>query len=537
MKLLIQFYIIFLLVYQGNSLSQAGYDSLVIQLSNPLPDTARIDLLNKIASEAIYVEPDLIFQYASEALEMSKKNNYIKGIAEAGNNIGSYLRHKGLYAEAMDHFFKSLELMESIQYQEGIARSHNMFGILYYLLENFDNAIQHFEVSLKNYEEIEDKKWIAGISNNIGMIHERKGNYKKALDYYWKSLEISMKIENQNWLAINFSNIGSLYLTIGHPLSLYYFQRSLDIRKHMADTIGMAFSNYMLGRYHVYEQQFKKSIPFLTDCLEISKKTGNIQLSKLTTEQLSYAYAGSHDYQSAYEYHLLFKMFGDSLDLQSSTERITRLNFMHEYRKNKQMAEIVHERSRVHRLFFGAALGLIFLIMVLIYFRQRSITSQQRISQHNIRIQNEALEETLKFKEKLLEDNINYLINKNELLTQVIEQLSEIKSQLKPENHSMVNQLIMDLQGGIHDESDEEFEVRFNQIHQNFYLKLKEKFPDLSTNETKLCAFLRLKMTSREISALTGQSVKSIEIARSRLRKKLMLSGSETNIVDYLGNL
>lgn len=537
MKSLIQFYLIFLLIYQGNSLSQAAYDSLVIQLTKPLHDTARIDLLNKIASEALYVEPDLVFQYASEALEMSKNRNYIKGIAEAGNNIGSYLRHKGLYVEAMDHFFSSLELMESIQYQEGIARSHNMFGILYYLLENFDYAIKHYEESLRNYEEIGDMKWIAGISNNIGMIHERKGNYKKALDYYWKSLEISMNIDNQSWLAINFSNIGSLYLSINHPLSLYYFQRSLDIRKHMADTIGMAFSNYMLGKYHVNKQNFEKSIPFLTDCLEISKKTGNIQLSMLTTEQLNHAYAGSHDYRNAYEYHLLFKMFSDSLDLQSSTERITRLNFMYEYRKNKQMAEIVHERSRMYRLFFGATLGLIFLSIILLYFRQRSKTRQLRINQHNIRIQNEALEETLKFKEKLLEDNINYLINKNELLTQVIEQLSAIKSRLKPENHSVINQLIMDLQGGIHDESDEEFEVRFNQIHQNFYLSLKEKFPDLTTNETKLCAFLRLKMTTREISALTGQSLNSIEIARSRLRKKLMLSGRETNIVDYLGKL
>jgi tetratricopeptide (TPR) repeat protein len=534
MKSLIQFILILFLMYQGNSVSQSAYDSLVMQLSNPLHDTARIDLLNRIAAEAIYVEPELVHQYSFEALEMSEKIGYIKGMAEAGNNMGSYLRHKGLYAEAMDHFFKSLELMESIQYTEGIARSHNMFGILYYLLENYDNAIKHYEVSLQNYQEIDDKKWIAGISNNIGMIHELKGNYKEALEYYWKSLEISMYIENQKWLAINFSNIGSLYLTINNPLSLYYFQRSLDIRKNMADTIGMAFSNYMLGKYYVHEKQFTKSIPFLKESLEVSNKTGNTQFCKLTTEQLSFAYAGSFDYRNAYEYHLLFKMFGDRLELQSSTERITRLNYMHAYRKNKQIAEIKHERARMHRLIFSTALGLVFLGVVLIYFRQRSTTSQQRLNKLNIRIQNEALEETIKFKEKLLEDNINYLINKNELLTQVIEQLSEIKSQLKPVNHSVINQLVMDLKGGIQDESEEEFEVRFNQIHQDFYSNLKAKFPELSANETKLCAFLRLKMTSREISTLTGQSVNSIEIARSRLRKKLMLSGSDTNLVDYL---
>ncbi|MFU8843991.1 MAG: tetratricopeptide repeat protein [Bacteroidales bacterium] len=523
-----------LLTLTGNGQSQANYDSLVQQLSNPMHDTVRINLLNQIATESIYAAPDLILQYADEALEISKKMVYLKGIAESYNNIGSYLRLKGLYADAMDYFFRSLELMEIIRYPEGIARSHNMFGILYYLLENDEQAISHFEKSLKIYEEIDDKKWIAGISNNMGMILERQGNFIDALNYYAKSLDISQQIDNKHWLSINFSNIGSLYLSMDHPLSLYYFRRSLDVRKQMNDTIGMAFSNYLMGKYFVHVQEFHTSIPYLKDCLEIANATGNLQLSKLATEQLSTAYAGFHDYLNAYSFHLLFKTLSDSLDLQSSTERITRLNFMHEYRKNKQLEDIAHEKSRINRLVIGAFLGLAFVILMLLYWKQRSKATQQRLNQHMIRVKNEALAETLKFKEKLLEENIHYLINKNELLTQVTEQLNQIKTRLKPENHSLINQLILDLQGGIQDESDEEFRVRFNQIHQDFYSNLILKFPELSTNETRLCAFLRLKMTTREISALTGQSVKSIEIARSRLRKKLNLSGQETNIVDCL---
>jgi cell division protein FtsB len=210
---------------------------------------------------------------------------------------------------------------------------------------------------------------------------------------------------------------------------------------------------------------------------------------------------------------------------------------MHEYRKKKQLEYIAHERARINRLVIGAFLGLAFVILSLLYWRQRSMANQQRLNQKMIRVKNEALVESLKFKEKLLEENIYYLINKNELLTQVAENLNQIKARLKPENLSLINQLISDLLGGIQDESDEEFRVRFNQIHQDFYSNLISKFPELSTNETRLCAFLRLKMTTREISTLTGQSVKSIEIARSRLRKKLKLSGTEINLVEFLEKL
>jgi hypothetical protein len=56
-----------------------------------------------------------------------------------------------------------------------------------------------------------------------------------------------------------------------------------------------------------------------------------------------------------------------------------------------------------------------------------------------------------------------------------------------------------------------EFELRFNQVHNTFYQKLNEKSPDLSPNEQRLCAFLRLNMTTKEIASITGQSIRSIE--------------------------
>jgi DNA-binding CsgD family transcriptional regulator len=82
----------------------------------------------------------------------------------------------------------------------------------------------------------------------------------------------------------------------------------------------------------------------------------------------------------------------------------------------------------------------------------------------------------------------------------------------------------------------DEFEIRFKEVHKDFYNELHKAHPDLTLNEVKICAFLRLNMSTKEISAITHQSVKSINMARFRLRKKLHIDRDE-NLIAYLKSL
>ena len=74
------------------------------------------------------------------------------------------------------------------------------------------------------------------------------------------------------------------------------------------------------------------------------------------------------------------------------------------------------------------------------------------------------------------------------------------------------------------------------EVHEDFYDALNKKFPDLTPNEKRLCAFLRLNMTTKEISAITHQSVQSINMARFRLRKKMNMEHDD-NLISFLGQL
>lgn len=512
-------------------------DSLLQQLEIPNNDTSRIDILNKIAGDYLYHDPDKIYVYAKKALKKSEAINYQKGIAEAFNNIGIYYRTKGIYEEAIDYFFQSLKIMGKIKNEKGIARSYNLIGIIYYYLENYDLSLKYYSKALELNKKQDDKKWIAGNSNNIGMIYERKGNYEKALEYYLKSMEMSNEIGNRNWLANIYGNLGSLYMKMNNPEGLGYLLRRLELKTDLGDTAGIGSANNMIGEYFLYNKKPKKALPYLKKSYQIAKITGSFADLDACTQNLSRAYASLKDYKQAFFYQKLFKAYHDSLDLQTSTQKITRLQLQNEFRRKQQDEILVYEKSRLRHV--AVAFGLIFLILLIIalYWNQRSKVKKHRLESNKLQIEYRAMQEELQFKEKMLEDNLNYLLNKNELLTSLIENLNNLRPDLSSDNQAIVNEIILELQSGIQDEMWEEFELRFKQINNEFYINLKNRFPELSANETKLCAYLRLNMTTREISALTGQSIKSIETARSRLRKKIKLSNKEIGLPEFLNQI
>lgn len=80
------------------------------------------------------------------------------------------------------------------------------------------------------------------------------------------------------------------------------------------------------------------------------------------------------------------------------------------------------------------------------------------------------------------------------------------------------------------------FSQHFNKVHGDFLTALKQKFPALKPHELRLCAYLRMNLSSKEIAPLMSISIRGVEISRYRLRKKLELP-TEINLVEFLMNL
>jgi len=145
-----------------------------------------------------------------------------------------------------------------------------------------------------------------------------------------------------------------------------------------------------------------------------------------------------------------------------------------------------------------------------------------------MRLRNEKLEDDFKSKSRELAASAMSIVKKNELLTAIKKELQPIKE----EEH--VKKVIRTLDKNLNTTKDWKFfEEAFTNADKEFFNKIKDQHPKLTTKDLKLCAYLRLNLASKEIAPLLNISVRSVEIKRYRLRKKLDLD-HEKSLVEYI---
>ncbi|MEO7960508.1 MAG: triple tyrosine motif-containing protein [Ginsengibacter sp.] len=152
-----------------------------------------------------------------------------------------------------------------------------------------------------------------------------------------------------------------------------------------------------------------------------------------------------------------------------------------------------------------------------------------------VALKNEKLRTELQNKNTELASATMHLVQKGDLLSKVKDELTRLKknssSELAPDD---IKKLIRALKD--EDNLDEEwnqFATNFDVVHIDFLRSLKQRFPNLTPNELKLCAYLHINMCSKEIAQHMKISVRGVEISRYRLRKKLGIT-TETNLFEFL---
>jgi len=220
------------------------------------------------------------------------------------------------------------------------------------------------------------------------------------------------------------------------------------------------------------------------------------------------------------------------------------MELLTQFQEKEKIQQVEQRRQIMWYFFIATTLLLIVIILGLLYILSQNrlrrlslLNSNIQLASENATLERETLAKELEIKNKELTTNVIYQIRKNELINSIAEKLMANSHNFKKENQNLIREIIKDLENTQEEAIWKEFESRFHQVHNQFYEKLNSINPDLSPNERRLCAFLRLNMSTKEISSITGQSLRSIEVARTRLRKKLNLTNSELGLIEHLSSL
>jgi DNA-binding CsgD family transcriptional regulator len=155
-----------------------------------------------------------------------------------------------------------------------------------------------------------------------------------------------------------------------------------------------------------------------------------------------------------------------------------------------------------------------------------------------IQLKNQNLESELQHKNAELASTAMNLLQKKEFLGRIAEELNKVNLPIKDlVDSSEIRRILRTLSSkGKEDEEWKQFSIHFNNVHSNYLITLKKEFPDLNAHDMKLCAYLRMNLSSKEIAQLLSISVRGVEISRYRLRKKLKLKQNE-DLYQFLFNL
>ncbi len=501
---------------------------------------------------------DLLIEiYNSEAKIYASNSQYSKAIAlynqslntlgekgdkqeEASIHIKLSTLHKiiGNYNEAMSHALSGHNIYYENKDSLGLQEAFLAIGNVYRYLKDYSKAIHYYFQALEIFDTIVDSKETAAIYNNLGISYKNLRKYDLALTYYEKSFNANKAIQSKPGIASYYNNTASVYLIQGENEKAYEnITKTLALRKEIGDRRNEANSYINLGVYFTNKGSYDKAIEYYLYGLKIVTELNLPDKKQDFYKRLSDVYDSTGNKAIAFDFYRKYISSRDSILNHKKSIEISRLELQYNTDKQNIINASKVEKEGLQRTIIILLIVMLSAIILFMYLYMKKRIKYQKVQNIILKENNEKILEDLSSKNREIIAYSLSLIQSKHIVTSTIEKIKHILPKVSKENKDLLNSLITELDDKSRNNILEEFEIRFIQVHPRFYDNLSRLFPVLTQNERRLCALLKLDLSTKEISSITGQSPHAINIARTRLRRKLGLSNSSHNTSDYLNSI
>ncbi len=507
--------------------------------------------------------------------------------------MGSYTLSQNRQEEAISFYQEAIKEVDQLDNKKSALCAYMMLGYLHDISESLYEAHIAYYTGLRFAEDLHDSTWLWSYYNNIGSHYLALDDRQNALMMLKKALNIYFALneaESKYNPASTYNNIGTAYLELKvYDSAFYYFNTALNmpgmennyygiftIQSNLAtialenqnntlalshlQQVAIAFDSLLVqfngskthikamyyelwAKYYMSTEEYLQAKKYSLLAITEAKKINELKIIAKSYKRLSDIFQKKNEFQSALHYLSEYLHVNDSLNNILNNKEIIKetLSFKYEQeiasQKLKLELETEKNRSReaIYLFILFSSLGLA-LTILLLYMLQISKGKRKAAEKEAIRLDKEIVAEQLKYKQKEIATNVLFLSQKNELILNTSNRLTKLAEEADHKVSNEVKLILKELKSNTDGQTWKDFELRFKEVHNDFYDKLTKNYPNLTPSEYRLCAFLRLNMTSKEIAGFTFQSPESLKIARYRLRKKLGL-GREENLVSFLMKL
>ncbi len=476
----------------------------------------------------------------------------------AAQNAGDYTLLMNAHKSAASVFFYSGHYHPAIRQFElcanAAAKANNEFerlnceiniALIYSSLEKYDKAIVLLENGRPRLESAYRKsKKTFPIADQVSLKLNLAYNYAalKKYDRAYSLIDsgIQLAINNKGHepirLKLMLLKAQTLLAENKNEEAILVLKETELMINSLADKSTVLMLKSLWGKAYSNKQEVTMALKYCHDGFLESVKMGSLYMQQDFANELQKLYQLQGNADSAFKYLQLFNELRKQANLSKAKEELLRKELLDDFAKREKTLQKEQQSKQQRFWIITASLTLLMLALGIGYFivrkKYRQSTLQQLKSQlaaEKLSLEQQRLQAQLDNQEKQLSE-LEYRLSKNAMMHELVDDLQE----LSPVTESTEMDEKTEAEQKQKNKVWNEFEFRFLKNHSGFYERLLAKHPDLSTNERRLCAFLRLDMTTKEIAVITGQSIRAIEIARTRLRKKLNLQETETSLFEYL---
>ena len=413
-----------------------------------------------------------------------------------------------------------------------------MVSLSYYHYNDFENALK---LALRTDRTFTEKNYVYVFNANlIGMCYLQMGQYDSARFYFQHVSENAKAMTNESaWKGIALGNIGNTYFFQNNfEKAISYLSQAIPLTidgKVFDNTVGFASNLSDIFQRQNKLRDAKKFLDISLNSAQITCDDKDYFVAH-TTAASYYRFTNSPALSLLHSDSAVF--FNSKLAAQKDLNTKYKIEMAVENEKVKEKEKSFANEKERQLLLRNAIIAFFVLLMVISLLLYNRAQLKNKSRQQQLIAEKKIAENELKSAAGQLNAFTQSIREKNEFIEKASQEIERVNMELKLVKNKQPDLVTLAetdsnslrlLQNSVilTDEDWKNFITLFEKVHQNFFIRLKEKLPGLSPAETRFTALTRLKLSTKEMANMLGVSTEAIRQIRSRLKKKLNPGGEE----------
>jgi len=462
------------------------------------------------------------------------------------NLIGTIYSHLEDYETSTKTYLESIEStkkdckqstdslchMQVVYAQSNIGSNYVRLGENLRGLEYFSQALDHCQILLGRYPSNQKLKYLRGtLIGSKGIAHKNLKKWEQAEQFLLEAIRIFRNIEERNNLAVTLQHLGEVFSARGeYDRARQTLMESVQIREHFnMHTTELAETYNAMAKFCLQQQDFEMTRSLLEKSIKIGTKNEVHQILMESYRIKAKLDSLLQDYEGAYEALIHYNKH-NATHLQDQIER-NKAKWEAQQDFKRQMENEKRDGKRRTAVFLIVLVSLIVVILLFDLNRQRLEHRNSRFSaeQKELNASLSFKEKEVAFKNQELAGLSSRLMERNIFIKQIQEELKGDPADREQILKNIKKKLNLEFQSK---KDLDQFRLRLDELNQSYYFELSQKYPELTKNERRLCAVVRMGLNTNDIANLDGSSPSAIRTRKSRLKKKLGIY--EQSLEDFL---